>query len=79
MNATLYTKDSCPFCVHAKRLLESKGIEYTEISAVEHRQALIERVTEATGSPPRTVPQIWLDDQYIGGFTELDAHFKSAA
>ena len=76
MNATLYTKDSCPFCVHAKRLLDSRNIPYTEISAVTNRDELIQRVTESTGTPPRTVPQIWLDDQYIGGFTELEAYFR---
>lgn len=78
MNATLYTKDSCPFCVHAKRLLDSKNIPYTEISAITHREELIQRVTESTGTPPRTVPQIWLDEQYIGGFTDLEAYFRNS-
>jgi glutaredoxin len=78
MQATVYSKDNCPFCVRAKRLLEQKGIAYMEVSAVDHREQLIETVTKATGSPPKTVPQIWLNDQYIGGYTELDAYFKKS-
>lgn len=76
--ATVYSKPNCPFCVRAKNLLESKGIEIVEVSAVDKREELIEAVTKATGAAPRTVPQIWLGEQYIGGFTELDAHFKNA-
>lgn len=76
MSATLYSKPNCPFCVRAKKLLEDKGIGYTEVSAVDKREELIERVTAVTGSAPRTVPQIWLGDVYIGGYTELEAHFK---
>lgn len=71
MKATIYTKDNCPYCVQAKRLLESKGVEITEISAVDNREELIKLVTEITGDAPKTVPQIWLDDQYVGGYTEL--------
>ena len=76
MSATVYSKPNCPFCVRAKALLEKQGIGYTEISAVDYRDQLIEEVTKATGAAPRTVPQIWLDGAYIGGYTELEAHFK---
>jgi len=79
MKATIYSKPSCPYCDRAKMLLKNRGIEYTEVSAVENREDLIQKVTEATGAAPRTVPQIWLDETYIGGFTELDAHFKKQA
>ena len=78
MKATIYSRDNCPYCVRAKYLLEQKGIAYNEVSAVDNREELIQKVTEATGQAPRTVPQIWLNDSYIGGFTELDAHFKQA-
>jgi glutaredoxin len=76
MQATIYSKPNCPFCVRAKMLLQSKGVEITEISAVDHRDQLIEEVTKETGAAPRTVPQIWLDGKYVGGYTELEAHFK---
>jgi glutaredoxin 3 len=76
MHAEVYTKDHCPYCVRAKHLLEQKGATYTEVSAVEQREQLIERVTKDTGGAPRTVPQIYLDGQYIGGYDDLVAHFK---
>lgn len=79
MNSIVYVKPNCPFCDRAKMLLKNKGVEITEVSAVENREQLIEAVTKETGAAPRTVPQIWLDGTYIGGFTELDAHFKKQA
>lgn len=79
MQATVYTKPNCPFCVRAKMLLDKQGVGYTEVSAVEQRDQLIESVTKITGEAPKSVPQIWLGDTYIGGYTELDAHFKKQA
>lgn len=79
MTATVYSKPNCPFCVRAKKLLDEKGIGYTEESAVEKREELIERVTAATGVAPRTVPQIWLGDTYVGGYDQLVEHFKKTA
>ena len=73
MKATVWSKNSCPFCVQAKALLESKGIEFEErnISADWTREQLLEAVPTA-----RTLPQIFLDDNYIGGFTELRRHLQ---
>ncbi len=73
----IYSKDNCKFCVEAKYLLEKKGFEYTELSAVDQRDALIERVTEATGKPPMTVPQIFINGEYIGGHDALVKHFAA--
>lgn len=73
MKAIVWSKDACPFCVQAKALLESKGIEYEERN-VQHgwtKEQLLESVPTA-----RTLPQIFLDDQYIGGFTELRKHLQ---
>ena len=71
MNAEIYTKNDCPYCVRAKALLQKHNVDFTEINAVEHRSALIARVTDETGSPPKTVPQIWLDGKYVGGYDQL--------
>lgn len=73
MKAVVWSKDACPFCVQAKALLESKGIEFEERN-VQHgwtKEQLLEAVPTA-----RTLPQIFLDDQYIGGFTELRKHLQ---
>ena len=68
MKAIVWSKDSCPFCTQAKALLESKGIEYEErnVSQGWTREQLLEAVPNA-----RTVPQIFLDKELVGGFTEL--------
>jgi glutaredoxin len=73
MKATVWSKNACPFCVQAKALLESRGIEFEErnVSTDWTKEQLLEAVPTA-----RTLPQIFLDDNYIGGFTELRKHLS---
>jgi glutaredoxin 3 len=73
MKAVVWSKDSCPFCVQAKALLESRGIEFEErnVSKDWTREQLLEAVPNA-----RTLPQIFLDDKLVGGFTELRKHLQ---
>jgi glutaredoxin 3 len=73
MKATVWSKNACPFCVQAKALLESRGIEFEERNVNKDwtREQLLEAVPTA-----RTLPQIFLDDNYIGGFTELRKHLQ---
>jgi glutaredoxin 3 len=73
MKAVVWSKNQCPFCVQAKALLESKGIEFEErnVSTNWTKEQLLEAVPTA-----RTLPQIFLDDNYIGGFTELRRHLS---
>lgn len=66
----VYTTPSCPFCVRAKRLLDARGIRYDEIDVAEDA-ALRAAVVARTGR--RTVPQIFIDGESIGGFEELAA------
>ena len=66
----VYTTSYCPYCVQAKRLLTRKGVPYTEIDVTED-QALRERMMEDSGR--RTVPQIFIAGQPIGGYDELYA------
>lgn len=73
MKAVVWSKDACPFCDQAKALLKQKGIEFEE-KKIGHgytREQLLEAVPNA-----RTVPQIFLDHELIGGFTELRKHLK---
>jgi glutaredoxin 3 len=75
MKAVVWSKDACPFCVQAKALLESKGIEYEERNIMQgtwSKEQLLEAVPTA-----RTLPQIFLDGELIGGFTELRKHLIS--
>ena len=68
MSIVMYLKQTCPFCVMAKRLLAGKGQEWIEfdIQADPERRA---EMVERTGR--FTVPQIFIDDQHIGGFDDL--------
>jgi glutaredoxin 3 len=68
MKAIVWSKDQCPFCVQAKALLESKGIEYEERNVSHNwtKEQLLEAVPTA-----RTLPQVFLDEELVGGFTEL--------
>ena len=66
----IYTTTSCPYCVQAKRLLGHKGVPYTEID-VTANSALRLQMIQMSGR--RTVPQIFIGEQSIGGFDELYA------
>jgi len=66
----IYTTSSCPFCVRAKRLLDARGIDYDEIDVADD-PALRADLAKRTGR--RTVPQIFIDGEPIGGFEELAA------
>ncbi len=68
MKAIVWSKDQCPYCVQAKSLLESRGIEYEErnVSRDWTKEQLLEAVPTA-----RTLPQIFLEQEYVGGFNEL--------
>ena len=71
--AIVWSKYHCPFCDQAKALLKQRGIPFEEkkIGDGYTREELLEAVPTA-----RTVPQIFIDDQLIGGFTELKAHLN---
>jgi glutaredoxin len=75
MKAIVWSKDQCPYCDQAKALLKMKGIEFEErnVQTTWSREQLLEAVPTA-----RTVPQIFLDEQLIGGFTELKKYFEKA-
>jgi len=71
----LYSTAVCPYCVAAKNLLKSKGLEWSEIridTDVGQRDAMLAR-----SGGRRTVPQIFINDQHVGGFDELAAADRS--
>ncbi len=67
---TIYTKESCPFCHRAKALLGRKAVAFEEIR-VEGRDDLRAWLVERSGQ--RTVPQIFVGERSLGGFSDLDA------
>jgi glutaredoxin len=73
MTAIVWSKYNCPYCDQAKALLTQRGIKYEErkIGDGYSKEELLEAVPNA-----RAVPQIFLDGNLIGGFTELKKHLQ---
>ena len=67
----IYTGPLCTFCDAAKKLLSRNSVEYKEINIATVDGAMDEMITKANGK--RTVPQIFFDDQHIGGYDEARA------
>jgi len=73
MKAVIWSKASCPHCVQAKTLMDNRGITYEEriLGELWSTDQLFEQC-DAEGIPrPRSAPQIWLNDNYIGGHEQL--------
>jgi len=75
MKAIVWSKEQCPYCDQAKALLKQKGIEFEErkIGSGYTREDLLEAVPTA-----RTVPQIFLGEELVGGFQELKKRLENA-
>jgi glutaredoxin 3 len=68
---TIYTGPVCNYCDAAKRLLKRNNVSFSEINIAEVDGALDEMLKKANGK--RTIPQIFFDDQHIGGYEEIRA------
>lgn len=67
-NVEIYSKSNCSYCVMAKNYFESKGIDYTLYDAEDigiFKQLLVRNPAA------RTMPQIFINDELIGGYTDL--------
>lgn len=65
----IYTTPICPYCAQAKKLLDKKGVSYKEIDISQDAQLREEMMTKSGGR--RTVPQIFINNQHIGGCDDL--------
>lgn len=70
IQAKIYTTSYCRYCKMAKSLMESKGLSFTEINLDNDPEERL-RLQAQTGF--RTVPQIFINDEFIGGYSELKA------
>lgn len=70
-DVTIYTRQFCPFCTRAVKLLKNKGVEYAHIDAGANVQAKAEMVERSGGA--RTFPQIFVNNTHIGGCDDLMA------
>jgi glutaredoxin 3 len=70
----MYTKAFCPFCVRAKNLLKSKGVDFIDIPAAMDRDKRKE-MNDRSGR--NTFPQIFIDGKHIGGCDDIHALDRS--
>lgn len=70
-NVEIYTWSRCPFCIRAKRLLDQKGVDYTEYM-IDGDEAARSKMAKRAGGR-RSVPQIFINGQPIGGSDDLHA------
>ena len=70
-NITMYTGPMCNFCDAAKRLFSRNNLKYEEIDISSKDGLKDEMIKKANGK--RTIPQIFFDDQHIGGYDEIRA------
>ncbi|ODS22670.1 glutaredoxin [Candidatus Endobugula sertula] len=75
---TVFGREGCGFCVQAKRVLEAKELPFRYIDI--HKEGISKEDLEKTvGRPVKTVPQIFHGQEYIGGYTELEAYLEKKA
>ena len=67
----MYTTEWCPYCRRAERLFETKGITDIERIRVDLEPERREEMMQKSGR--RTVPQIWIGEQHVGGYDDLAA------
>ncbi|WP_415892751.1 glutaredoxin 3 [Neptuniibacter sp. PT8_73] len=70
----IYTMSYCPYCIAAKRLLKNLGWSFNEIEITgkpKLKTAMVQRTQR------KTVPQIFINDQHIGGFDDFSAYIKT--
>ena len=67
----VYTSDYCSYCVQAKKLLQNKGFDFDELNIQNDDNLRNEMLEKSNGM--RTVPQIFINNTNVGGYTELAA------
>ena len=67
----VYSGDFCPYCVRAKSLLKQRGLEFIEYNVQQDPDKRAEMMKRSNGG--RSIPQIFINDQHVGGCDELYA------
>lgn len=68
MNIVVYTINNCGYCEAAKELLRTKNMSFSEVNLSGKQEETMELLRKTSH---RTFPQIFIDDTFVGGFTEL--------
>ena len=69
----VYSKPHCPYCDKAKYLLKSLGLQYEE--KIVTKDLSVDELYKVLGKQVRTIPQIVIEKNHIGGYNELKEHF----
>ena len=75
MKIVIYSKNNCQFCTKAKHLVKTLGLEYEEKSLEKDFDSDPSKMMEDIGKPVRTMPQIKINGELIGGYNQLIEHF----
>ena len=75
MSIVIYSKNNCVFCSKAKALLKNLGLEYEEKTLEKDFDYDPSKMIEDIGKNVRTMPQIKIDGELIGGYNQLVEHF----
>jgi glutaredoxin 3 len=67
----MYSTTVCPYCQMAERLLKARGVEHIEKILIDREPARRQEMMTRTGR--RTVPQVFIGEQHVGGFDDLSA------
>ena len=67
----IYSTLTCPYCIKAKQLIESKSVDYQEVRIDKHPELVAEVIEKSNGQ--KTVPQIFIGDYHVGGCDDLYA------
>lgn len=76
MKVLIYTKDYCPYCDRAKEFFKARSVAYEEIN-IQRDPAQYDALKSRTHH--MTVPQIFIDDNFVGGYTDLIAKVQQGA
>lgn len=76
-NIEIYTSATCPYCIKAKKLLQMLKLEYTEHNAEDNFDKMCSELEKKYNRQINTVPQIIINDNYIGGYSDLETLYKS--
>lgn len=75
---TIYTSEMCPYCIKAKKLLKMLNLDFEEINSDGNFDEMCESLSQKFNRPGiSTVPQIIINDHYIGGYDDLEDLYKT--
>lgn len=72
IQATIYHKPTCPYCIAAKELLTQKGVAFEAFNVLEMSEEALAELAVRTNNH-RTVPRIFIGEKFIGGYDNLSA------